>query len=370
MPSLQIGHFKMTNLQAWHQWHLAFRRQNQISFLEAHIAAFHYFGGVFKRIRYDNLTSAVKKVLRGRKRVESDRFIALRSHYLFESEFCLPGIQGAHEKGGVEGGVGRFRRNHLAPVPQVADMMNLNQLLSQACKQDDERVISGQTESVKARWQIERVLLKALPSEPFQSAELCKPIVNPKSLARVKGNDYSVPVMYVGQEIEAQVEAEKITFWKKGHCIAQHTRSYAQHQIVATLDHYLLLLKQKPGALAGSAALSQCRSQQRWPIIYDQYWQQLLNHYGPSEGNRRMVDYLWWARDFDLGESAGLLEKALNLGCDSLESLQCLLRQQQPFQSPAQLPADLLGKLIQYERPMSQVNHYDQLLANNSGERV
>lgn len=76
------------------------------------MAAFDYFAGVFKRIRYDNLTSAVKKVLRGRRRIETERFIALRSHYLFESFFCLPGKEGAHEKGGVEGGVGRFRRTH------------------------------------------------------------------------------------------------------------------------------------------------------------------------------------------------------------------------------------------------------------------
>ena len=82
--------------------------------------AFDWFGGVFGLLRYDNLTSAVKQVLRGRRRVESDRFIALRSHYLFESQFTIPGIEGAHEKGGVEGEVGRFRRRHLVPVPEVA----------------------------------------------------------------------------------------------------------------------------------------------------------------------------------------------------------------------------------------------------------
>ena len=44
--------------------------------------AFEWFGGVFREIRFDNLKSAVKKVLKGRRRVESDRFVALRSHYL------------------------------------------------------------------------------------------------------------------------------------------------------------------------------------------------------------------------------------------------------------------------------------------------
>ena len=71
-----------------------------------------------REVRYDNLSSAVKQVLKGRRRVETDRFVALRSHYLFESQFTTPGLQGAHEKGGVEGEVGRFRRNHLVPVPR------------------------------------------------------------------------------------------------------------------------------------------------------------------------------------------------------------------------------------------------------------
>ena len=101
---------------------MAFRRCTQQAFLEGHVEAFAWFGGVFALIRYDNLSSAVKLVLRGRRRDETDRFIALRSHYLFDSAFTLAGLEGAHEKGGVEGEVGRFRRNHLVPVPEVADL--------------------------------------------------------------------------------------------------------------------------------------------------------------------------------------------------------------------------------------------------------
>ena len=72
--------FQMRACYSGKEFHLAFRRQNQISFLEAHIAAFHYFGGMFKRIRYDNLTSMVKKVLRGRKRIESDHIRKMLDH--------------------------------------------------------------------------------------------------------------------------------------------------------------------------------------------------------------------------------------------------------------------------------------------------
>ena len=94
--------------------------ETQQAFLELHVESFEWFGGVFAQVRYDNLTSAVKQMLKGRRRVESDRFVALRSHYLYASAFTRPGIEGAHEKGGVEGEVGRFRRNHLVPVPAFA----------------------------------------------------------------------------------------------------------------------------------------------------------------------------------------------------------------------------------------------------------
>jgi len=97
-------------------FHRVYLNQAQQVFLDGHVRAFEHFGGVpTERIRYDNLKPAVTRVLKGRDRLESDRFVALRSAYSFDSFFCLPGVEGAHEKGGVEGEIGRFRRRHLAP---------------------------------------------------------------------------------------------------------------------------------------------------------------------------------------------------------------------------------------------------------------
>ena len=56
----------------------------------------------------------------------------MRSHYLFDSIFTTPGIEGAHEKGGVEGEVGRFRRNHLVPVPSFGSVAQLNAFMIDA----------------------------------------------------------------------------------------------------------------------------------------------------------------------------------------------------------------------------------------------
>jgi transposase len=135
--------------------------ETQQAFLELHVEALEWFGGVFEQLRFDNLPSAVKKVLKGRRRVETDRFVALRSHYLFESQFTTPGIQGAHEKGGVEGEVGRFRRNHLVPVATVATLAELNTLLLAGCEHDFARRIVGRPLTVGESWVTERPLLRA-----------------------------------------------------------------------------------------------------------------------------------------------------------------------------------------------------------------
>jgi hypothetical protein len=107
----------MRSMASGGAFHCTFPHASQQAFLEAHEKAFVYFGGVFTTLRYDNLKSAVKKILRGHQREESTRFMAFRSHWGFAAEFCTPGE--GHEKGGVEGEGGYFRRNHLVPVPQL-----------------------------------------------------------------------------------------------------------------------------------------------------------------------------------------------------------------------------------------------------------
>jgi len=345
------------------EFHMAFERQNQQSFLEAHVAAFNYFGGVFKTVSYDNLTSAVKKVLKGRKRIETDNFIALRSHYLFESFFCMPGIEGAHEKGGVEGGVGRFRRAHLSPVPKFNDLFSLNAQLLLDCKKDAKRTIAGKDNSVEQRWEVESLTLNPLPNKRFDTAEVYTPQVSSKSLASVKGNYYSVPVSYVGQTIEARVSAQKVSIYKQGKLIATHGRCYSQHKMITEIDHYLPLLKHKPGALSGSYALVQARQKNKWPDIYDQYWQELLNKNDRTDANRLFIDFLWWARDFDYYDIESVLQQTIATGSHRLDAIKLLMRRRlhKPMEVD-KLTLEDLGQLASYERPVGSINQYDALL--------
>lgn len=348
------------------EFHMSFRHQNQQAFIEGHIAAFNYFGGIFKIIRYDNLTSAIKKVLRGRKRIETERFIAMRSHYLFEAFFCLPGIQGAHEKGGVECGGGRFRRAHFVPVPKVSGLNELNQTLLDACKKDDQRIIIGKNETVETNWQAESLQLSCLPKEAFSAHDVVNVRVDKKSLISVKNNYYSVPVAFVGQEVEAHVKAETIIVMKQGKVIAENQRCYGIHQIISELTHYLPILKYKPGALDGSVALHQARQNGKWPNILERYWQELITRYGKSDANKQLINFLLWAQDFDLHDIKNLIETAMDLGCYQLESVKTLMRKQDDSYFAKPLDRNSLGELKLYDRPVEGVNNYNVLLTGGA----
>jgi transposase len=101
--------FAMRSMHSGEAYHCAFHHATQQVFLEAHELAFSYFGGVFAKLRYDNLGSAVKKILRGRQREETERWHGFWSHWGFESSYCNPAR--GNEKGGVEGELGWYRRN-------------------------------------------------------------------------------------------------------------------------------------------------------------------------------------------------------------------------------------------------------------------
>jgi transposase len=142
---------------------MAFPFQKQEAFFEAHIQAFHFFGGVPRRIAYDNLKTAVYRILKGRKRQEQQTFKEFRSYYLFESRYCTPGK--GHEKGGVESDVGYAQRNFFSPMLVVNSFEELNTNLRQACTKDVQRRIRGKQELVAELWEAEKPYFLPLPVE-------------------------------------------------------------------------------------------------------------------------------------------------------------------------------------------------------------
>lgn len=358
--------FSMRSMAGGGAFHRAYYHATQQAFLEAHEFAFHYFGGAFRRLRYDNLKSAVKKILRGHQREETGRFIAFRSHWSFETEFCNPAR--GNEKGGVEGEVGYFRRNHLVPVPRVASLEELNELLLHACHADEQRRIAGKPQTVGEAMRIEREHLLPLPAEGFELAETSFPIVDGKGCVKVRTNCYSTPLK-PGTRTQVKLLPAYVEVWQERECVARHERCFARYQQVLDLEHYLDVLERKPGALAGSSPLKQWRERGRWPESFDRLWQSLRERHGPPAGTRAMIELLALGKRHGWDRLREAIEESLALGCTDAAAVRHLVTANELVRSHTE-PFELSG-LKRYDRPLPQMQEYDLLLGvTNTGVEV
>lgn len=349
--------FSLRSMASGAAFHRAYPRATQQAFLEAHELAFRYFGGVFHHLRYDNLSSAVKRILRGHQREETVRFIAFRSHWGFQAEFCTPAA--AHEKGGVEGEAGCFRRNHWVPVPKAQDVEELNEQLLCACRQDQQRQLAGREATVGVAMQAEQEHLLPPPGESFDLAEVSFPRVDGSGCVRVRTNFYSVPVRS-GDVVEARVHPARVELWQEGECVARHERCYGRQQQILDLEHYLEVLERKPGALAGSTPLAQWREQGRWPASYDRLWEELIRRHGKPGGTRQMIGLLQLGKAKGYGRLQAAVETVLALGCGDEAAVRYLMQAESENRPPRK--ALDVGWLGRYERSLPVVNEYDQLL--------
>jgi len=348
--------FAMRSMASGAAFHCAYRHATQQAFLEAHERAFAYFGGVFRKLRYDNLGAAVKKILRGYRREETARFIAFRSHWRFEAEFCTPAQ--AHEKGGVEGEVGYFRRNHWVPVPEAKDLEALNRQLLEGCQQDEHRTIAGREQTVGTSLLVERDHLLPLV-EGFDLAQVSFPTVNGFGCVKVLTNAYSVPLA-AGLPVQAKVYAATVELWHEGRCIARHERCYRRQQQILELEHYLDVLHRKPGALAGSKPLEQRRQAGLWPASFDRIWRALMERHGKQTGTRQMIELLKLVAKHGQPKLEEAIESALASQCYDAAAVRHLVHADELRH--VRCEAVDVGVLERYTRPLPVMNEYDQLL--------
>jgi transposase len=296
--------------------HIAYANQAQESFLDGHVQSFARLGGVpAGMIRYDNLKPAVIRVMLGRGRLENVRFIALRSHYGFDSFFCYPGIEGAHEKGGVEGEVGRFRRRHLVPVPVFASLAELNAFMTAADVRDDDRRIAGRIETVGAAAARERPGLRALPADAFDPGESLSCRVDAKARVCVRQSYYSVPARFAGRRLQVRLGPRTIDVLADGHVVATHTRSLHKYTEDLQLDHYLEVLTRKPGAMVGATALAHARASGVFTAAHQRFWDGARTSCGDAAGTRALIGVLLLHRTMAapdvIAGIAGALERGI-----------------------------------------------------------
>ncbi|HTT88305.1 MAG TPA: IS21 family transposase [Acidimicrobiales bacterium] len=336
----------------------AYLNECQEVFLDGHVRAFSHFHGVPARVRYDNLKAAVEKVLRGRGRVESERFVALRSHYGFDSFFCRPGVVGAHEKGGVEGEVGRFRRRHMVPVPKVASMAELNEFLEAAMAKDSLRFVTGRRLRVGEHLALEVTELRPLPAEPFGYAAFGSFRVDRKARVFVRGAFYSVPARYSGRRLDVRIGAEMVQALDGARAVASHPRGQKGEENLV-LDHYLEVLAIKPGALPGATALARARAGGVFGEAHERFWAEARRRQGDREGTRALIEVLLLHRTMGAAAVIAGVEAALSAGSTSAAVVAIEARRSA---ETGQAPLPIGEGLARFDRPKPTTEKYDQLL--------
>lgn len=360
--------------------HRVFASCGQEAFFEGHVHALRTLGGVPRnKVRYDNLKAAVARVLGlSRARVEADRWIAFRSHFSIESFYCRPGIEGAHEKGGVEGQIGYFRRNHFTPVPEVESLAELNELVDQWDLQDGRRRIGSRPRTIDEYFQVERPLLMPLPEEPFETGRLFTPRVDRYSQIAVRTNRYSVPVRLIGKRVRVVLHASHLVVYDRNVEVARHERLIAKGGCRLDLDHYLEALIRKPGAFPGATALEQARSAGKFTPVHDAWWAAAVKAHGDTAGTRALIEVLLLGRHVSHEHLVAGLATALRAGALTADAVALEARKAaQAEDEPAGLASSpgaageatvtflhewRLAHLPPDTRPLPSVTHYDQLL--------
>ncbi len=237
----------------------------------------------------------------------------------FEAFYCEPGPGGAHEKGGVEGDLGRFRRRWLVPVPKVASLAELNALLAEADAAEDGRRIAYRAATVGQDFPAGQRLLRPLPSEPFETAAVLWPRVDRYARISVGKCRYSVPARLIDSRVRAVLSANELRIFDGGKLAAARPRLTAAGAEHLELDHYLEILVRKPGALPGSAALAQARATGVFTSVHDAFWAAAWARHGDAAGTRALIEVLLLHRRMPPGQVIAGIAAALAAGACSAD---------------------------------------------------
>jgi transposase len=318
-----------------------YERCDQLSFLDAHVRAFSYLGGVPRRVVYDNLSAAVKKVVRRRGRELTERFMALCSHYLFEPCFTRPGE--GHDKGGVEARGKAIRLAHLTPIPQGETLSEISETLLR----EVEETFVGERLFVQ-----ERPHLRELPESPFEARKVEVVCVSRRSMVRIEGADYSVPSHWASLRATAYVGVEDVRI----HCCGQ-SESYPRERKGTQkirYRHYLSELAKKPQAVRQVAP--ELVGELGEP--YGRLWEMLDERYGAKEASRVLSRILGALVDHGEGPVSKALDAALSRGRLDLLCLAEHLDDRRERVGSVAVPEALCGYTVE----SANAQDYDRLL--------
>ena len=296
----------------------AYPRETTEAFLDGHVSAFAFFGGVPLSILYDNTKIAVAKICGDGRRERTRAFTELVSHYLFQDRFGRPGK--GNDKGKVEGLVNFSRSNFMVTIPVAASFEALNAKLLECCRKRQEERTARHAETIGERLKADLASLRPLPDAPFEPCEKRSARVSSTALVRYRCNDYSVPTAYGFQSVLVKGFVDEVVILCEGVQVAHHSRAYGQGVFVYNPLHYLALIETEPGALDQAAAL------QDWDLPADfQHLRHLLEARMGSRGKREFIQVLRLLEVAPMDTVAAAVTQAIQLGAIGFDAVKQIL---------------------------------------------
>jgi transposase len=299
----------------------AFPRECTEAFLEGHVRAFASFGGVPRRISYDNSRIAVARITGGRDREVTDAFLRLTSHHLFEPHFCR--VRRPNEKGHVETLIGFARRTFLVPVPVVnGGLAQLNADLERRRREGLARRPWGKPATQADLLEEERPSLLPPPREAFVAARVEPRRVDSLSLVSFDADQYSVPTEFAHHAVTVVASVDTVRVIAGDRVAATHARCWDRERVFYEPVHYLALPGRKPGALDFAAPL------EGWelPVCFGVLRRRLEAEFG-GPGTRQFIKILRLLESVSPGELTVAVERALELGVADADAVRLILEQ-------------------------------------------
>ena len=295
----------------------AYPRETTEAFLDGHVSAFAFFGGVPLSILYDNTRIAVAKICGDGKRERTRAFTELTSHYLFRDRFGRPAK--GNDKGKVEGLVKFSRANFMVPIPQAASFEELNARLDERCRARQGERAGRHPETIGERLVADRAALRALPAVPLEPCEKRAARVSSMALVRYRTNDYSVPTAYGFQDVVVKGFVDEVVIVCGGNQIARHPRCYGEGVFVSNPLHYLALIETKPNALDQAAAL------QGWalPEVF-QHLRHLLEARMGNRGKREFIQVLRLLEAMPMEVVTFAVTEAIHIGAAGFDAVKLI----------------------------------------------
>jgi len=295
--------------------------ERQQALFDAHIKAFEFFGGIFPVLIYDNLTTAVRKVFQGKKRVEQESFSKFRSYYSFSARFCNP--DSGNEKGGVEGLVGFARRNYMVPVPEAESLEALNEKLLIDCLAYGSHKKAGHSESVAELFEGEKIHLLDQPEIAYSNIRPGDARVDKYATVTVDKNRYSVPWRYAGRTLKILMHVDRVEIFADGKRLTVHERLFANNKWSLSPDHYLELIQQRPMSFSSARVIRQWS--EHWPQSLHQLLASFCRMQGETKGIKDFIAVLMLYGRYKADEVEAAVELALEKNIYGSEGVRHLL---------------------------------------------